>query len=660
MAQKPIEIVLDDVPGKFILSGYVDKLLLSPRIKFQLKNGMSAINLDDKLGISYTKQSKEKVLKNLRDILRISGSEVKYTKEMREVETGFIRAQETFDLFASRAREIRNDNFKTDEKLMEEFKDFIVQTKKNLSGRTLYPLQLLSAYHMAFSQNVCNFSVPGAGKTTIVYAAYSYLKNIDDESKKVDKILIIGPTSAFGPWEDEYEGCFGEKPSIVRVSDCTHIGRQNHLYAKNPAEVTIIGYQLLDRYQEDIEYFLRKHRVMLVVDEAHYIKSVRGVWSSALLKFSSQAISRIALTGTPAPNGYEDIFNIYRFILPYNFERVIGMNYASLKDLVKDQLHPERATEFAERIAPFFMRIKKSDLKSQLPKIVDHHPIKISMSETQKSIYDYIDSKYTKSFINSNSDSFKHKLAKAKIIRLRQAASNPGLLAKPLEEYYQELGYTDSLGINDSDILAKIVNYHKDEVLPPKFVALRDLVNGILKQSANQKVLIWSQFILNSKLIKNMFKNDNTPSELLIGEVDKSDRRMIIKRFNNPEDTSFRVVIANPKAVGESISLHKGCNTAVYFDMDYNAASFVQSKDRIHRVMRPLPEGAETHYYSIISNETIDKVILDKIDEKVKLMENLTNRDIPLFISNGSDDNCDDSTNLVKALINDYIRRHNS
>ena len=38
-------------------------------------------------------------------------------------------------------------------------------------GRTFYPRQLLSAFHLAFSQNACNFSVPGAGKTSIVLAA---------------------------------------------------------------------------------------------------------------------------------------------------------------------------------------------------------------------------------------------------------------------------------------------------------------------------------------------------------------------------------------------------------------------------------------------------------------------------------------------------------
>jgi SNF2 family DNA or RNA helicase len=659
MESNQIKITLDDAGSSFYLLGDIEWVLSNLRVKSQMKS-LHFRYLEDKIEVPYTDDKKEYILKRIKWILDLLGCPIDYTEKMRRVSEGFIREQETFDLFASRARDIRNDDFKTDNELMKEFKDFVEKTEKEMPIRTLYPLQLLSAYHMAFAQNACNFSVPGSGKTTIVYAAYSYLKNTDDEAKKVDKILIIGPTAAFGPWEDEYEYCFGKKPSIVRISDYPHTVRQNHFYTKNPAEVTVIGYQLLDRYQEDVEYFLRKHRTMLIVDEAHYIKLINGVWSNALLRFSKQAISRVALTGTPAPNGYEDIFNIYRFILPYNFESVVGMNYASLKDLSKDQSHPVRAKEFAKRISPFFIRIKKTDLKLFLPKIVNHAPIKVKMSESQKEIYDYIDSKYVKSFMKSGSDSFKFKLAKAKIIRLRQAASNPALLAKPLEDYYQELGYTNNLGITDDDVLAKIKNYHDQEELPPKFLALRKLVKTILGQKMNQKVLIWSQFILNSKLIKTMLDRENIPSELLIGEVERDKRRLVIKRFNDPEDVGFRVVIANPKAVGESISLHRGCNTAVYFDMDYNAASYVQSKDRIHRVVSSLPPGAETHYYSIVSDETIDEIIAEKVDEKVKLMEDLINQDIPLLVSNGLDENSDDNSRRVNELINDYIRRHNS
>jgi redox-sensitive bicupin YhaK (pirin superfamily) len=53
-----------------------------------------------------------------------------------------------------------------------------IETISDKMVRSLYEHQLKAAYHMAFALNSCNFSVPGSGKTTIVYAAYTYLKSI--------------------------------------------------------------------------------------------------------------------------------------------------------------------------------------------------------------------------------------------------------------------------------------------------------------------------------------------------------------------------------------------------------------------------------------------------------------------------------------------------
>lgn len=656
MASKSSKKILidDDLTSNFVLRGDTDELCNDKRARFYLQAiNAKKVNDSSEILVQYEKESKEKTLNNIQSRLLRLGVKSEFSENVRKAEEGFVRARESFNKFAEHARKIRDNTFKDDPDLLSEFNQFVEVIKREIPGRTLYPLQLLSAYHMAFAQNSCNFSVPGAGKTTIVYAAYAYLKSIPDINKHVDKILVVGPTAAFGPWEDEYEECFNRKPSLIKISEHRHEGRRQHFYSNNPAEVTVIGYQLLDKYRQDIEHFLKKHRVMLVLDEAHYIKAVHGVWSTALLGFSSKAVARIALTGTPAPNGYEDLYNLYKFILPFNYEEVIGMNYRKLKELADDKYHPSRVEDFSRRIEPFFIRIKKKDLK--LPKIINHAPIMVEMSTIQRKIYDFIESQYVKGFQDSPVNGFKSKMAQAKIIRLRQAATNPELLNRPLEEYYSELGYSDSLHVYDEEILSCIRGY-KNKEIPAKFVELLNLTKRILSK-AGEKVIIWSQFIYNSKQIKAMFQNCGLNSELLIGEIEKEDRRRIIKKFNSPEDMSFRIVIAHPKAVGESISLHKGCHNAIYFDMDYNAASYIQSRDRIHRVIRPLPQNAITNYYSIVSKESIEEIITEKIKKKVEIMEGLIDKDIPLFVSNGLSEDDDSTDNIVKALIDDYIRR---
>ena len=120
---------------------------------------------------------------------------------------------------------------------------------------------------------------------------------------------------------------------------------------------------------------------------------------------------------------------------------------------------------------------------------------------------------------------------------------------------------------------------------------------------------------------------------------------------NNPNNNEFQVIIANPFSVAESISLHKGCHNAIYMERDYNCSNFIQSKDRIHRV--GLKKDQITSYYYLISKNSIDEVIDNKLKIKIERMEKIIDDDIPLF----SRLNDDDETDIIKELILNYDRR---
>ena len=84
----------------------------------------------------------------------------------------------------------------------------------------------------------------------------------------------------------------------------------------------------------------------------------------------------------------------------------------------------------------------------------------------------------------------------------------------------------------------------------------------------------------------------------------------------------------------------------------FNAAHFVQSKDRIHRY--GLPPGTKTNYYYILSRDSIDETIDIRLFEKEhRMTEIMESMPIPLF-NNIADDVGDED---IKALIRDYVRR---
>lgn len=600
------------------------------------------------------------IMSKIRSMLEKYGFEEKRTETSEKVLLDFYEEEEKFKEFSNKALRIRNNDCNIVE--FEKFKDSVA---KNLTSRSLYPLQLLSAYHMAFSQNACNFSVPGAGKTSIVYGAYSYLHNLPcNDVKYVERILIIGPLSSFAPWEMEYEECFGHKPSSQRlISGISKEDKQLYLYSNHPKELTLISYQSVNSLQKELGYFLRNNRVMVVLDEAHKIKNVSGgVTASAVMSLAKYSKSRIVLTGTPAPNGYEDLYNMFKFIWPS--KNVIGFEVNQLRDITtcKDQARVDRVID---NILPYFIRIKKSDL--DIPPATIHPPVRVPMGNIQQRIYDFIEKKYVDAMLSDGpidmSTRFKAVLAQARMIRLIQAASNPAMLRIPLQEFIddEECPQEAFRAIDDSDVMKSILEYENIEI-PTKYIATERLVREIIDKG--EKVVIWAIFIHTIHGVKEYLKSKGIQCEVLYGAIpvekegisenqddDILTRERIVREFQK-KDCPYKVIIANPFAVAESISLHKACHNAIYVERSFNAAHFVQSKDRIHRY--GLAAGIKTNYYYILSQDTIDETIdtrlLEKEERMTEIMESMP---IPLFDNIceglGSDD--------IKALIRDYVRR---
>ena len=327
------------------------------------------------------------VMSNISSMLAKYGFSEIQSKSSEKVIQDYYEEARQFDEFSQKALHIRNNECDANE-----FEKFTQVVAKNLSARSLYPLQLLSAYHMAFSQNACNFSVPGAGKTSIVYGAYAYLHNLPKEDPKyIDRLLVVGPLSAFGPWELEYEECFGRATTSKRlVGGINKSDKQDYLISKHPAELTLISYASLISLQKELSFFLRHNRVMVVLDEAHKAKnSSGGVIAQAVLEMAKYSKARIVLTGTPAPNGYEDIYNMFKFIWPN--KNVMGFEVNQLRDITAtgDQA---RVTRLINNISPFFIRIRKSDLN--IPPATIHPPIYVSMGPLQQRIYDFIEKNF--------------------------------------------------------------------------------------------------------------------------------------------------------------------------------------------------------------------------------------------------------------------------
>ena len=623
-----------------------------------VKDFLHPIISEDRITVPVGDNEPFSVMANISAVLAKNGFLEAQSESSGKIVQEYYEEERRFAEFSKKALHIRNNECDADE-----FNRFTQSVAENLGARSLYPLQLLSAYHMAFSQNACNFSVPGAGKTSIVYGAYAYLHNLPaDNPKHINCLLIVGPLSSFGPWESEYEECFGRAANSKRlVGGGNKTDKQNYLISKYPAELTLVSYASLPLLQKEIGFFLRNNKVMVVLDEAHKAKnSSGGVIAQAVLEMAKYSNARIVLTGTPAPNGYEDIYNMFKFIWPN--KNVIGFEVNQLRDITAtgDQA---RVSRLIDNISPYFIRIRKSDLN--IPPATVHPPIYVQMGPLQQRIYNFIEKKYMDEFMKEGvadtSSRFKAALAQARTIRLMQAASDPAMLKAPLRDFFEdeELPVEEYQVIDDSEVLRSILEYEASEV-PAKYIAVKRLLDDII--SSGGKAVVWATFIHTIHGLKDYLERQGIHCQELYGAtpieregVDEDEailtRERIVKAFQET-DCPFKVIIANPCAVAESISLHKACHNAIYIERSFNAAHFVQSKDRIHRY--GLKPGTVTNYYYILSKDTVDETIETRLAEKEQRMnEIMESMPIPLF--NNVSENLGNED--IKALIKDYVKR---
>jgi SNF2 family DNA or RNA helicase len=646
--QNSIVFSHDELTDKIVIHGSYQKLFSNKRSKLFLKEYVD-FSVEETCVRVTIKEDLNRTIELLKKAASYSDVLVKFSSNVSDEINSYIDQEKQFSVYSNQALRIRNNECN-----VEDFQNFRISVENILTGRILYPLQFLSAYHLAFAQNACNFSVPGAGKTSIVYGAFAYLSSLDDDHpKRVDRLVILGPLSSFGPWENEFAECFERKPKSIRLSGGIPLEQKKQLlYTLTPPEIVLLSYASLISIKDELKFYLSRCRCMVVLDEAHKIKNVNdGIIAQSALDIASLCRSRVILTGTPAPNGYEDLNNLFRFIWPN--KKIIKFNSGQLKDMSKNQ-SDSRVNSLIDSISPFFIRIRKNDLN--IPAATENSPIVFQMSESQRRIYDIIERKFVNELNNVKEKSIFNSLARARMIRLMQVSSNPQLLKEPLSQI-------DDFDLNsdfqdDSIFLNDVKDLFNDSI-PTKFIETGRIVKKITEQ--NEKIIVWCCFsksisglseYLKSIGIENRVLQGSTPIEREIqndSSFEEETRESIIRDFHQA-DSSFKVVIANSFAVSESISLHKACHNALYFERSFNASHYIQSKDRIHRY--GLPANTKTNYYYLLASNSIDETIHQRLFEKEqRLLEIIESMPIPLFNVLGDQDSD------INAILRDYARR---
>jgi hypothetical protein len=447
--------------------------------------------------------------------------------------------------------------------------------------RELTPAQLRDVARMVRLRGGANFSVPGAGKTTMALVTWAVLRQLAG----IRRSIVVAPLSAHEAWANEPVDVFDNaaRPD-VRVRPA-HLG----------GDIAVVNYEWLEApgRLDDLRRWATTAPTLVVFDEAHRAKAgPRGVRGTAARELSVSATNRLVLTGTPQPNDPSDLVNILELAYPGRGAAIAG---------TPGRLHAA------------YTRVTKSELG--LPPLTPRTE-GLPMSAAHDRVYDAMVDAAARAAITDPPLVADVTRAGRIAMLLLQAATDPtGVL--PVSGQLRMTGDRDDLGIED------LIRQLPESFVPTKFVRAVQLVGEHAR--TGRKVVLWACFRSHVERLRLLLA-PHAPAIITggvpaVNPAAPTDRQRELLRFRNDPDCN--VLIATPHTLAEGVSLHHTTTHQVHLDRTYNAGMFLQSLDRTHRLGLP-PDADCTATYLVGQrsdrSETVDGLVAARLDAKVTAM----------------------------------------
>ena len=186
----------------------------------------------------------------------------------------------------------------------------------------------------------------GLGKTIQAIAAMNHLHH-----KGHRYFLVICPAGLLLNWKREIE-----KLTDMQAYMLHGTGISDFEIWKSDGGIAIINYEGLDKIIFDKDFPLD----MVVVDEAHFVKNKEAQRTRNTVRMIEQAEYALYMTGTAIENNVDEMCYLLECLNP------------SIAIEVKDMKYLAKADLFRKKIAPVYLRRKRTDVLMELPELTIH------------------------------------------------------------------------------------------------------------------------------------------------------------------------------------------------------------------------------------------------------------------------------------------------
>jgi SNF2 family DNA or RNA helicase len=418
----------------------------------------------------------------------------------------------------------------------------------------------------------CLFDEQGAGKTI---TAISLLDQMFAQGS-VDLAIILSPKSMLHEWPKEIDRFLPKKYSVTTVEGSF---QERHKLLNSASQIYCLNFESVQSHLATIKGTLRGKHTILVVDESFYVKNHRAIRSVAIREIRRYCKFGLVLCGTPAPNSPLDI--ISQFDIADD-----GYTFAGFSVPQHDEKIKEAITNRIESRGVLIRRLKSEVLPELPPKLFTIH--KVKLGRKQRELYENVRRSLVLELKQMDNRSFKRILSSyfQKRAALLQICLRPTLI-DPL--------FTDE---------------------PAKYLALDSLIHKIVEKN-NEKVVIWSFYTESINDICTRYEHLGIVR--IDGGVSTSVRKSAVKEFqSNP---NIKIFVGNPAAAGAGITLHAAAHS-IYLSYSNQAAHFLQSIDRIHRIGQNADKVEVT---LLVAEGTIEESEVARLGHKVTNQHELLN-----------------------------------
>lgn len=402
----------------------------------------------------------------------------------------------------------------------------------------------------------------GLGKTVITLTAMQRLIDYCE----VSKVLVIAPKKvAEATWSTEANKW--DHLSGLRIAKVLGTENQRISALNNSADIYVIGrdsFVWLMGYYNGMPPF-----DVIVIDELTSFKSPTSKRFKAM-RIATAGVSRvIGLTGTPAPNGYIDLWaQMYCIDQGLRLGKSITRYRDTYFDLhrwnniiVKCKLKRACEAIIRERISDICLSMQAKDYL-QLPELIIHTE-RVQLSPEVKKKYEEFEREKVLEFRGEHPD--------------EEPAT---VLATSAAALVNKLSQFANGAIYDGDL-----NVH--ELHDEKIARLEELV-----EAANGSVLVFYQYKHDAARIAERLSVDH---EVRVYHDEKD-----LEAWNQGK---IDVLLAHPASTAYGLNMQGGGHYIVWFGTGWNLEQFQQGNARLHRQGQTSP----VIVYKLICASTIDE-----------------------------------------------------